>query len=59
MVCDDAGDIILAGVYAIQAGMTIDDLADAWNPYLTLGEAVHLTALSFSRDRSKLSCCAA
>lgn len=56
---DGAGDVILAGVYAIQAGMTITDLADAWNPYLTLGEAVHLTALSFTRDPSKLSCCAA
>ena len=59
IVGDGAGDVILAGVYAIQAGMTIEDLTDAWNPYLTLGEAVHLTALSFSRDPSKLSCCAA
>jgi len=58
MVGDGAGDVILAGVYAIQAGMTIDDLADAWNPYLTLGEAVHWAALSFTRDPSKLSCCA-
>jgi mercuric reductase len=59
LLADGAGDAILAGVYAIEAGRTIDDLADSWNPYLTIGEAIHLAALSFTRDPSKLSCCAA
>jgi hypothetical protein len=27
--------------------------------YLTIGEAIHLAALSFTRDPGKLSCCAA
>ena len=59
LLAEGAGDAILAGVYAIEAQRTIDDLADGWNPYLTIGEAIHLAALSFTRDPSKLSCCAA
>jgi mercuric reductase len=59
LLAEGAGDAILAGVYAVEAGQTIDDLADSWNPYLTIGEAIHLAALSFTRDPSKLSCCAA
>jgi mercuric reductase len=59
LLAEGAGDAILAGVYAIEAERTIDDLADGWNPYLTIGEAIHLAALSFTRDPSKLSCCAA
>jgi mercuric reductase len=52
-------DAILAGVYAIEAARTVADLADAWDPYLTMGEAINLAAMSFTRDPSKLSCCAA
>jgi mercuric reductase len=59
LLADGAGDAILAGVYAIEAGRTVADLADGWDPYLTIGEAIHLAALSFTRDPSKLSCCAA
>jgi mercuric reductase len=59
LLAEGAGDAILAGVFAIEAERTIDDLADGWNPYLTIGEAIHLAALSFTRDPSKLSCCAA
>jgi len=59
LLADGAGDAILAGVYAIQAGLTVAQLASSWNPYLTIGEAIHLTAQSFTRDPSKLSCCAA
>lgn len=59
LLADGAGDAILAGVYAIQAGLTVAQLTSSWNPYLTIGEAIHLTAQSFTRDPSKLSCCAA
>jgi mercuric reductase len=59
MLADGAGDAILAGVYAIEARRTVADLADGWDPYLTIGEAIHLAALSFTRDPSRLSCCAA
>ncbi len=58
-VADGAGEIIAAGVYAIRAGMTVQDLADTWAPYLTMSEALRLAAQAFSRDVTKLSCCAA
>ncbi len=58
LLADGAGDAILAGVYAISAGMTVTQLADSWNPYLTIGEAVHLAAQAFTRDPATLSCCA-
>ncbi len=59
LVGEGAGDVILAGIYAIDNRMTVDQMAASWNPYLTLGEAVHLAAQSFTRDPSRLSCCAA
>jgi mercuric reductase len=59
LVAEGAGDAILAGVYAIEAGRTVADLANSWDPYLTIGEPIHLAALAFTRDPSKLSCCAA
>jgi mercuric reductase len=58
LLADGAGDAILAGVYAIEAGRTVEQLAAGWNPYLTIGEGIHLAAQSFTRDPSKLSCCA-
>jgi mercuric reductase len=59
LLADGAGDAILAAVYAIEAGRTVAELAEDWDPYLTIGEAIHLAALAFTRDPSKLSCCAA
>jgi mercuric reductase len=59
LLADGAGDAILAGVYAIEGHRTVAELANSWDPYLTIGEAIHLVALSFTRDPSKLSCCAA
>ncbi len=53
-----AGDAILAGVYALEANFTVDQLASLWAPYLTMGEAIKLTAQSFTRDITELSCCA-
>ena len=59
LLAEGAGDAILAGVYAIEARRTVADLANAWDSYLTIGEAIHLAAVAFTRDPSKLSCCAA
>ena len=53
-----AGELILAGVYAIKFGLTVDDLATTWAPYLTMSEALKLVAQSFKGDVKKLSCCA-
>lgn len=59
LVGDGAGDVILAASLAIEHGLSVQQLATGWNPYLTLGEGLYLAALSFTRDPSKLSCCAA
>jgi mercuric reductase len=59
VVADGAADVISAAVYAIRARMTVDDLADTWAPYLTMSEGLRLAAQAFSRDVSRLSCCAA
>jgi mercuric reductase len=58
-LAENAGDVMLAGVYAVKFGLTIDDLADTWAPYLTMAEAMKLAAQTFTTDVSMLSCCAA
>ena len=59
VVADGAGDVIQAAIYAIQFGLTTDQVANTWAPYLTFAEAFKLAAQTFTRDVSKLSCCAA
>jgi mercuric reductase len=58
-VADGAGDVMLAATYAIKFGLTVEQLADTWAPYLTMSEALKLAAQSFRADIKKLSCCAA
>jgi len=58
-VADGAGDVIQAAIYAIQFGLTTEQVANTWAPYLTFAEAFKLAAQTFTRDVSKLSCCAA
>jgi len=59
VVADGAGDLITAATYAITAGMSVDQLAHTWAPYLTMAEALKLAAQTYTRDITKLSCCAA
>jgi mercuric reductase len=58
-IADGAGDVIAAAVYALQADMTVQQMADTWSPYLTMAEGLKLVAQTFTRDVAKLSCCAA
>jgi mercuric reductase len=57
-LADGAGDIITAATYAISAGMTVDQIAHTWAPYLTMAEGLKLAAQTFTTDVAKLSCCA-
>ncbi|MBU4556266.1 MAG: DUF2927 domain-containing protein, partial [Actinobacteria bacterium] len=41
----------------IRAGMTVDDLADTWAPYLTMAESLRIVAGLF-RNQMPTSCCA-
>ena len=54
---EGAGELMLAATYSIKAGMTVDDVADAWAPYLTMAESLRLTAGMF-RGHLPTSCCA-
>jgi len=58
LVAPNAGDAILAAVYAVKHHMTVDEMADTWAPYLTIGEGLRLAAQTFTRDITLLSCCA-
>lgn len=57
-VADNAGEIAAAGVYIISAGMTVDQVANLWSPYLTMAEGIKIAAQTFRTDVSRLSCCA-
>ena len=56
-LADGAGEIMLAATYAIKAGMTVDELADTWAPYLTMAESLRIAAGLF-RNQLPTSCCA-
>ncbi|TAJ27936.1 MAG: mercury(II) reductase, partial [Nitrospirae bacterium] len=54
----EAGEVIQEATLAIRFGMTVQDLAETFHPYLTMVEGLKLAALTFKKDVSKLSCCA-
>ncbi len=56
-LAEGAGEMMLAATYAIKAGFTVDQLADAWAPYLTMAEGLRLVAGLF-RNQMPTSCCA-
>jgi mercuric reductase len=58
MVADGAGELMLAATYAIKFGLTVEQVAGTWAPYLTMSEALKLAAQSFRADIKLLSCCA-
>jgi len=54
---EGAGDVILAATYAVKYGLTVEDLAETWAPYLTMAEALRLCARLFLSEMPT-SCCA-
>ena len=59
VIAAEAGEVIQSAALAIRAGMTVAELADQLFPYLTMVEGLKLAAQTFTKDVSKLSCCAA
>lgn len=57
-VAAEAGELIQAAALAIRHRMTVQELADQLFPYLTMVEGLKLAAQTFTRDISRLSCCA-
>lgn len=58
VLADAAGEVIAAAVCALANRMTVAQMADLWSPYLTMAEGLKLAAQTFTRDVTKLSCCA-
>ncbi len=58
MVGMDAAEVIHEAAMGIRLGATIDDFAGMLHIYPTMSEALKIVALSFTKDISKLSCCA-
>jgi mercuric reductase len=58
VLAEGAGDVIAAAVYALANTMSVEQMANLWCPYLTMAEGLKLAAQTFTRDVSKLSCCA-
>ncbi len=58
IIAPEGGELAMQISLAIKAGMTIQDLADMFHPYLTLSEGVKLAAITFNKDVAELSCCA-
>ncbi len=53
-----AGEVIHEAAMALRFGATADDFIDMIHVYPTMAEALKIAAISFTKDVSKLSCCA-
>ncbi|HJP77750.1 MAG TPA: mercury(II) reductase [Pseudonocardiaceae bacterium] len=53
-----AGEVIAAAVHALANELTVAQLAEQWCAYMTMAEGLKLAAQTFTRDVTKLSCCA-
>ncbi len=58
LLAAEGGEIIQSAALAIGQRMTVSELAEQLFPYLTMVEGLKLTAQTFNRDVSQLSCCA-
>ncbi|MGH7073456.1 MAG: mercury(II) reductase [Stellaceae bacterium] len=58
ILAHDAGEMIQTAALAIRHHMTVEELGDTLFPYLVMTEGLKLAAQTFTRDVSRLSCCA-
>ena len=56
--CHRGAELINEAALAIRYKLTIEELANTLHVYPSMGEGLRLCAQGFSRDLSKLSCCA-
>ncbi len=57
ILASEGSELLMEISLAIKYGITVEDLAASFHPYLTLSEAVKLAALSFNKNVARLSCC--
>lgn len=58
ILAEGAGEIVQVAALAIRSGLSVDELAEELFPYLTMVEGLKLAAQTFTKDVSRLSCCA-
>jgi mercuric reductase len=58
LICHRGADMINEAALALRMRATVDDLATTMHVYPSIGEGLRLCAQGFSRDISRLSCCA-
>ena len=58
MIGEGADEVIAEAAMALRFKATLDDFVDLIHVYPTMSEALKIGAQAFSRDVSKLSCCA-
>jgi len=58
IIAPEGGELVMQASLAIKTKMTVQELADAFHPYLTLSEGIKLAAITFNKDVAELSCCA-
>ncbi|MCL5999602.1 MAG: mercury(II) reductase [Chloroflexi bacterium] len=54
----EAGEVVQTATLAVKFGLSIDDLTGVLFPYLTQVEGLKLAAQAFTKDVTRLSCCA-
>ena len=58
ILASGAEDMITEVTMALRYGLTVEEIAGTFHPYLTWSEALKMTAQAFDRDVVTLSCCA-
>ncbi len=59
ILAPEGAELLMEISLAIKFGITVEQIARSFHPYLTLFEGIKLAAISFKKDVGKLSCCAA
>ncbi len=58
ILAPEGSELLMEAALAIKYSIPVAEIASTFHPYLTLSEAIKLAALTFSKDVSRLSCCA-
>jgi len=58
IVAPEGAELLMEAALAIKFGITVEQLKEAFHPYLTLSEGIKLAAITFSKNVTELSCCA-
>jgi mercuric reductase len=58
ILAPEGSELLMEISLALKFGVTAQEIASFFHPYLTLSEGVKLAAIMFKKDLNKLSCCA-